>query len=438
MLGVGLSAVFSQNYLVQTFKKGLDYIDPIWLSLASGNPCYNLDFYTSSNAEIKQIFHTHSQHRDISIVEGNKGLYDGMTTAGGDSNADMAKLLGLPIILVLDCSGITRGIAPLLLGYQRFEDVNIVGVILNKIAGNRHQQKLIKAVQNYTDLTIFGVIGRDEKLFVKERYLGLIPANEDSKCSSHLQQLKQLINNEVDTENILKKTFNKQKTLTKNLYGQEWLKSPKTNKVLAVAKDKAFGFYYADDLAKFERLGVKIVYFNTFVDDKLPSADALFIGGGFPEIYVAEIANNTALLADIKQKINQGLPTYAECGGLMYLTQGIYSKGDFFHTVGAINAKTKVHKKPVGRGYAQLSPNKNHPWQLKSKIIYAHEFHYSELSDVADNLQYAYSVNRGVGIKDGKDGIILNNLLACYTHSYSTDANNWVAQFVNFFTDIDF
>lgn len=433
MLSVGLSTVFSdKNYSVQTFKKGLDYIDPIWLSLASKNPCYNLDFYTSTHQEIKQTFKQHSNNKDICIVEGNKGLYDGITTSGGDSNADMARLLNLPIVLVLDCIGITRGIAPLLQGYQNFENSNIIGVILNKVSGSRHESKLRNAVETYTDLIVFGAMSRDNSLFIDERYLGLKPANEYDKAATHLQALTKRINQSINLTQLQQKTTVKDPSHD----SQTQINNSPNNTIpihltLAVAKDKAFGFYYADDLETFQNLGVKITYFDTLTDQQLPKADALFIGGGFPEIYAQQLADNQLLLADIKNQIENGLPTYAECGGLMYLTQGIQTNNGFFRMVGVIQAKTQIYPKPIGRGYVQLTPNKNHLWHT-TNTIFAHEFHYSALIDIEENLQYAYTVKRGISTKDQQDGIIKHNLLACYTHLRHTQHNNWVEKFINF------
>ena len=434
LLGVGLSAgLVAKKYQVQTFKKGLDYIDPIWLSLASDNPCYNLDFYTSTHQEIRDTFAKYSQDKDISIIEGNKGLYDGMTTDGGDSNADMAELLGLPIILVIDCTGITRGIAPLLQGYQQFENSNITGVILNKVAGSRHEGKLRTAVQTYTDLSIFGAVGRDETLFVEERYLGLKPANEDNQALTHIQTLALRVSQEVDLDNLIKQNQCDVRGSTAYTKSNSNVRGSMayTQITLAVAKDKAFGFYYADDMEVFEHLGVKIIYFDTMKDKYLPQTDALFIGGGFPEVYAKQLSNNQSLLKDIKQKIVDGLPAYAECGGLMYLTKGIQTIEGFFDMVGIIPAKTKIHNKPIGRGYVQLEPNQNHLWQSKISIIYAHEFHYSSLFDLDDGLQYAYTMRRGVGV-NGQDGIMRHNLLACYSHLHQTQSNEWINQFVNF------
>ncbi|NYT27263.1 MAG: cobyrinate a,c-diamide synthase [Candidatus Thiodubiliella endoseptemdiera] len=425
VVSLGLCAAFkAQSHKVQAFKKGPDYIDPIWLSQASGNPCYNLDFYTMSKQEITQLFN--QQQGNITLIEGNKGLYDGMNTTGGDANADMAKLLNSSVILVIDTNGITRGIAPLLMGYQAFDrKVNIAGVILNKVAGERHQSKLIQAIEHYTDMPILGAIRRSKELIIDERHLGLMPANELAQSQNFIDCAGKLIVDQVDLDKIL--ALNN-KTISNTAAP---IVEPK-HLTVAVAKDKAFGFYYQDDLDAFTSLGVKIEYFDTLKATTLPKCDGLFIGGGFPEMQLDALSANQSLMTDIKLKIEQGLPTYAECGGLMYLSQAIIHQGKSHEMVGVIQANTLMTSKPIGRGYVQLTPTDKHPWDGVAEQIYAHEFHYSKLQNINPKTHYAYKVLRGVGVDNMQDGILLHNLLATYTHLRSVGGNHWVEQFINF------
>ncbi len=201
---------------------------------------------------------------------------------------------------------------------------------------------------------------------------------------------------------------------------------------VAVAKDASFGFYYQDDLDKFSDLGVKIKYFDALNDEKLPPCDGLFIGGGFPEMQLPALSANESLLKDIKSKIEQGLPTYAECGGLMYLTNQITHKDKSHRMVGVIDADTKMTPKPIGRGYVQLEPETDHPWSNVAGKIFAHEFHYSQLENIDPNTRYGFKVLRGVGVDNMQDGIVKYNLLASYTHLRNLAGNQWVEQFVNF------
>jgi cobyrinic acid a,c-diamide synthase len=428
IISLGLCrAISNLNSKVQSFKKGPDYIDPIWLAKATHQPCYNLDFFNMSSEEILDLYNNHSATSDVSIVEGNKGLFDGMSVDGGDANADLAKLLNLPVILVIDTNGMTRGIAPLLQGYQNFDHgVNIQGVILNKVGGDRHESKLINAIEHYTDLKVYGSVQRNKELDIDERHLGLIPANEDDKSEIKINRISEIIADSINIKKILCDTPN---NIVSQSKPRESIPSSLT---IAIPRDAAFGFYYQDDLALFEKLGTKISYFDAIRDSKLPECDGLFIGGGFPEMSLKELSSNKSLLTDIQNKINAGLPAYAECGGLMYLTNNIEYLDRSFPMVGVINANTVMTQRPVGRGYVEIEPTDSHPWKDVSRKISAHEFHYSRLENIATDYEYAYNVLRGVGINNKKDGIITKNLLATYSHLRSVGGNLWVQQFIEF------
>ncbi len=420
-------ALSAQKLTVQPFKKGPDYIDPIWLTQASGQSCYNLDFYNMTEAEIIELYQSKNSQADISIIEGNKGLYDGMSVAGGDANADLAKLLNIPVVLVVDTTGITRGVAPLVKGYQDFDPaVNIAGVILNKVAGERHQSKLVQAIEHYTDLKVIGSVRRSKELIIDERHLGLMPANETPQSQAFINTASRLIADQVNLESVVDHQTQTPKT------SQATINLVESKLTVAVAKDQCFGFYYQDDLDKFEALGIKINYFDSLSDQQLPDSDGLFIGGGFPEMQLSSLSGNQSLLSDIKNKIEQGLPTYAECGGLMYLTNQIASKDECYPMVGVIDADTKMTLKPIGRGYVQLAPLATHPWQSVASTIKAHEFHYSTLENIDPNTRYAFEVLRGVGVDNKRDGIVKYNLLASYTHLRNLAGNQWVEQFVDF------
>ncbi len=431
VVSLGLCAALKEKSLnVQAFKKGPDYIDPIWLSQASGNPCYNLDFYNMSEQEISAIYTQYASQSDIALIEGNKGLYDGMKVVGGDANADLAKLLNIPVVLVVDATGITRGVAPLVSGYQAFDkEVVIAGVILNKIAGDRHESKLIQAIEHYTDIPVIGAIRRSTELIIDERHLGLMPANEIPESKSFIDIAAKHIADQVDLDSVI--NIN-QKPIKPILPVKKNISNGIT---VAVAKDSAFGFYYQDDLNAFESLGVDLVFFDTLQDTQLPKADALFIGGGFPETQLEALSANQSLMTDIKTSIEAGLPTYAECGGLMYLSRQITHQGESHKMVGVIKGDTLMTPKPIGRGYVQLAPTGNHPWSNVAPHIYAHEFHYSKLENIDNKTHYAYEVLRGVGVDNKRDGILIHNLLATYTHLRSVGSNHWVEQFVNFIKD---
>lgn len=441
-LSIGLcAALHQQGLIVQPFKKGPDYIDPIWLAQASGGrACFNLDFNTMSDAEINNTVQHFSRDADISIIEGNKGLYDGVALDGSDSNAAMAKLTQSSVILIIDALGITRGVAPLLLGYQQFDrDVTIAGVIYNFTNGDRHDSKLRAVTEEYTDIPVLGMIKKNELLVIDERHLGLMPSNEDSQAFQKIAEIGNIISNSVDTAAII--NFSKQALkIDVEPLVMTTIKANREKIRLGICEDAAFGFYYADDKLALERAGAELVSINTLSDKALPKdLDGLFIGGGFPEVKMQQLAYNTSMRNSIYNAIEAGLPTYAECGGLMYLSKTIHWNGETEPMVGIIPADVEMHKKPQGRGYVQLEETEDMPWGTQnntakpvSSIINAHEFHYSCLKNLSVKGKFAYKVHRGVGINGKNDGWVYKNLLANYSHMRDTQSYRWAEYFVDF------
>jgi cobyrinic acid a,c-diamide synthase len=450
MVSIGLCAALSaRGHAVQPFKKGPDYIDPMWLSQAAGRPCRNLDLYLMERDDVVATFARHSA--EVNLVEGNKGLYDGLALDGSNSNAALAKLLDLPVFLVIDARGMTRGIAPLILGYQAFDrDIDIAGVILNNLGGSRHEAKLRAVIEHYTDVPVIGAIHHDERLSIVERHLGLMPSNESHVATAKIKQIGEAIAEQVDLDRLLALS---QKQPLNVPHKAKVSPLPCGDKVrIGIARDRAFGFYYADDLDALEAAGAELVTFDALRDARLPEVDALYIGGGFPETCAAELEANSALRTEIKQAIADGMPVYAECGGLMYLARGIEYQGRTYQMVGAIPGDVKMHDKPVGRGYVHLKEDQAHPWprpeapppiQLSpasgrkgerenQPLIFAHEFHYSSLENLPPDSHFAYHVERGHGIDGERDGLILHNLLASYTHLRTIGSCYWATRFVAF------
>lgn len=444
-LSIGLCAALNHKKLnVTPFKKGPDYIDPMWLSRAAKNDCLNLDFYTMQDQEIIQHVSAAQSSSDITVIEGNKGLYDGLDLDGSNSNAALAMLTKTPVVLVINVQGMTRGIAPLILGYQAFEkEINIAGVILNQYRGLRHEQKLKSVIEHYTDIPVIGAVQHDPELEIIERHLGLVPSNESTIAEQKVEQIRKIVTDQVDIGAIIDIA----KTAPRlNIPQQDLNNSPiniqsnTPSKVkIGIVHDAAFGFYYPDDLASLEKNGAEIVTINSLVDTELPNIDGLFIGGGFPEEHLQELHQNTSLRKSIKDAIDNGLPTYAECGGLMYLARSIKWNNKKVDMVGAIPADCKMHARPQGRGYVQLQETGHNLWsnkQSKDTVIPAHEFHYSSLYNIDDSIIYAYDVKRGTGIIDKKDGLIYKNLLANYTHFRDTSKNQWTQRFIDFVSKI--
>lgn len=431
---LGLCAALRKKGLqVQPFKKGPDYIDPMWLSLAAGRSCYNLDFFTQSHDEINNLFSAKSVGADISIVEGNKGLSDGLDLDGSNSSAALAILLKTPVIMVIDTQGITRSVAPLILGFQKFEpDVTIAGIILNKVGGERHEKKLRSILKEYADIPVLGAIQRDPSLEIVERHLGLVPSNETAGAKKLIEKISNIIAGQVDLDQLLEIAATAEKLPVIENDGLD--NNPDIT--IGIIRDEAFGFYYQDDLEAFKKYGANIKFIDSINDKDIGQLDGLFIGGGFPEAKMQKLEKNTALHESLRTKISNGLPVYAECGGLMYLCNKIQWQGKSSKMLGIIDADVMMHKKPVGRGYVYLQKDNNHPWLLGSNADKnkqpAHEFHYSELVFKTPQDNFCYNVVRGQGIMNKKDGIHFNNVIATYAHQRNTLANPWVNEFINF------
>lgn len=429
IVSTGLAAALTaRGRKVATLKKGPDYIDPMWLGNAANGPCHNLDFNIMARDEIRAFFAAHAQAADITLIEANKGLYDGVATDGSDSNAALAKLLGLPVILVVDTVGLTRGIAPLLLGYQAFDnDVNIAGVILNKVGNARHESKLRAAVETYTDITVIGAVHRDARLEIGERHLGLTTPSETGRLDAVVKGFADIISASVDLDKLENIAAKAQPIAP----APQKTKPPEPDIRIAIARDQAFGFYYPDDLAAFADAGAELVAFNTMTDQNLPNVDGLFIGGGFPEMFIPALSGNTSLRTEIRTAIENGLPVYAECGGLMYLCDRLEFGDQHGAMVGAIAANAVMHDRPQGKGYARFTSLENHPW-APAETCNAHEFHYARLEGLVDKQAFTRKIDRGHGIDGAHDGIIVHNTIAGFSHLRTSRTNPWVARFVAF------
>jgi len=434
-LTLGLAAALrARGHVVQPFKKGPDYIDPLWLTRAAGRDCHNLDFFVMGRDEILRTFAAHAAGVDISLIEGNKGLYDGLDLDGSNSNAALAQLLAAPVVLVIDARGMTRGIAPLILGYQAFDpNIRIAGVILNQLGGSRHEAKLRAVIEHYTDVPVLGAVHHDDSLSIVERHLGLVPSNEASGADIKIAAIAERIAAQVD--------LNRVQTVAagaRPLPAVTARQAPVTPRRAAdvkigIARDAAFAFYYPGDLEALCAAGAELVFFDTLREPHLPAVDGLFIGGGFPETHMQALEANAGLRRDIRDAIDAGLPAYAECGGLMYLARSLAWGERRCEMVGAIPGDVVMHDRPQGRGYARLHETGRGPWPLGGEgEVRCHEFHYSSLENLPADTIYAYDVLRGTGTDGRHDGIVHKNLLACYVHMRDLEANHWAARFVDF------
>jgi len=426
------AALATRGTVVQPFKKGPDYIDPMWLSRAAGRPCFNLDAYLMDDAALVRCFADGLHGAELALVEGNKGLYDGLALDGSNSNAALARRLGLPVLLVIDARGMTRGIAPLILGYQAFDrGIRIGGVILNRLGGARHEAKLRAVIEHYTDVPVLGAVAEDPRLAVMERHLGLMPCAEVDDAQVRVDAIGQIIGAQVDLDRV-------------RALAASAGPGPQAATVAAaparhvdvrigIARDRAFGFYYPDDLAALQAAGAELVPIDTLHDAQLPAIDGLVIGGGFPEACMDALEANASLRNALRAAIEAGLPTYAECGGLMYLARSITWQGRTARMVGAIPGDAVMHARPVGRGYVHLQETAAMPWGAGGTgVLRGHEFHHSSLENLDPEVAFAYRVQRGHGVDGVHDGVLVHNLLASYAHLRSAAGTSWAPRFVDF------
>ncbi|MCP4750985.1 MAG: hydrogenobyrinic acid a,c-diamide synthase (glutamine-hydrolyzing) [Proteobacteria bacterium] len=428
-LGIS-SALMQRGMKLCVFKKGPDYIDPMWHKAVTGRACYNIDPYWMDSELCRKIFLTHSSGMDFSLVEGNHGLHDGLDLEGNNSSAYLAKILEIPVVLVVDSSGTNRGVAAVVLGHQLLDpEVTIAGVVLNNVSSPRQIQKQVAAIEHYCGIPVLGALPTTTNIRIKERHLGLITVHETSLVEEAVAAASEAVNQNCDLDKIQAAAGSICPVESDGMAACPPVQ-PRTK--IGVAFDKAFCFYYQDNLDALGQAGAELVFFDTLNDRCLPEVDAIYIGGGFPESFLPELENNRALRSDLRAGIESGMPVYAECGGLMYLTRSIEREGEKKEMVGAIPADVHFQTKPVGKGYIELNSITNTSWLHINRLIKGHEFHYSRLSNIGSEIEYKYQVRRGMGIDGKYDGIVYKNVLASYAHIHSASVPEWASQFVDY------
>jgi cobyrinic acid a,c-diamide synthase len=429
--GVGKTSITSaiihglkeRGYSVQPFKVGPDFIDPSYLSSVSGNIARNLDVWMMGKNRVLKNF-VQNSNQDISVIEGVMGYYDGFSGRSSfASTYDVANITKSSVILVLDASKAARSIAATALGFKNFEkNSRICGIILNKIGSKKHETLCRDALKK-VGLPILGVIPRNNDLSLESRHLGLIPVREKQSLDRKIKSVAKSFSSFIDIEKITK--------LAKSVPNLPQIPDTKDKKIqtrIAVALDESFNFYYQNNLDSLSRLGAEIVFFSPVSDKKIPSCDGIYIGGGFPEVKASMLQRNDTMKNLVKKYAQDGLPIYAECGGLMYLTKSISYKSGKFKMVGLFDAVTVMEKK-LKLNYTSAKIRPRSPFSLQSKTIKGHEFHYSELDLLSKDSKFAYDMSIGIGIKDKKDGLTEYNTLASYMHVHF-DGSPIAANFV--------
>ena len=430
-----IAALRSLGRSIAPFKKGPDYIDAGWLALAAGRPCYNLDTFLIDRDTILESYHTHTQNTDLAVIEGNRGLYDCIDTEGKTSTAELAKLLGLPVILCIDATKTTRTMAAVVGGILAFDpDVRIGGVVLNRVAGKRHQSILIRSIEEYTGVPVLGVVPKLKDQRFPERHMGLVPTPEHRWAKSAIDAIRTVAENHLDLERIQRIAATATPVETGAVFKTNALETtPISDRpTIGILRDAAFQFYYPENLEALEAAGARLVFASPLTDRHLPPVDALYIGGGFPETHARQLEENKAFKNELKGLADNGLPVYAECGGLMYLGERLILDDGEFEMSGVLPVVFGFSKRPQGHGYTIVRVEKENPYFPAGTTLLGHEFHYSNVKEwkgKAENL--AFSMERGTGFLKGRDGICVNNVLATYTHIHALGTPAWAKALVN-------
>lgn len=411
------------------FKKGPDYIDAGWLAFAAGRHCYNLDTYMCSPEIVKESFVYHSKGSDFALIEGNRGLFDAIDVEGRTSTAEVAKLLDSPVIICIDCTKCTMTIAAVVMGLRAFDpDLNLAGVIFNRVAGPRHAGKLAKAVEYYTDVKVIGALPKVRKLDFPERHMGLVPTCENKMASAIIEDTGKIIRENLDLGKILEiaKTEN---PVTAENSPYEMVMSEKSGEELniGVIIDDSFQFYYPENILVLEKYGARLTRINAITDKAIPDdLDALYIGGGFPESFAKELSENISMRESVKRNAEAGLPVYAECGGLMYLGRSIILGDNEYEMCSFFDMSFTISKKPQGHGYVDAVVKSDNPFIEKGIHLKGHEFRYSKIvNNSEDKSFFSYELDRGVGISENMDGITKKNTIASYIHLHAFGSPSW-------------
>jgi len=433
LISLGLVAAWRRQGLdVAPFKKGPDYIDAAWLSAAAGRSCRNLDLFLMSEETVLQSITASVGLADVAVIEGNRGLFDGMDAKGTYSTAELAVLLQCPLVLAVDCTKATRTVAAMVLGCQKLDArIPIRGVILNRTAGLRHESVLRETIEQTCGIPVLGAMPRIREQLLPERHLGLVPPPEHGGQDDTLRQIAGAAERYLNLDAL--------RTLAEQAPVLDFSgRSPRTQSHarretvrVGVFRDEAFQFYYPENLEALEREGARLIEISPLRDPGLPDVDALYIGGGFPETQAAALAKNGAFIGSLRRWIEEGLPVYAECGGAVYLGEGLVVRGKRYAMAGVLPVAFAFRTKPQGHGYTVLDTVETNPFFHVGVSLRGHEFHYTRIQPSSPKeLVFAFRVLRGFGFDGRRDGLCYRNVLALYTHVHALGTESWAPSIV--------
>jgi len=410
-LGI-LAALKARGIKVQPFKVGPDYIDPGLHFHAAGTSSHNLDSWMGSEEVVKNVFTKNAAHAEVSIIEGVMGLYD---TARGHrikgSTAHIAMILKAPVVLVVDSKMLAQSCVAMVKGFIDYEPgIKIRGVILNN-AGMFHKLEVGPRLEEELGIKVLGCLGENRNISMPERHLGLLPAEENSSLAPAIAAMGAMVESEIDLDELLRLAEGAPDLQVCN----PEIMPPQGLKI-GVAKDEAFSFYYQDSLDFLQELGAELVFFSPLRDSRIPAVDGLYIGGGFPEMFLENLGQNQTMIDSIREADRKGMPILAECGGLMYLAETVRDfEGKVWKGAGLVPAQIEMSGRLAALGYVEATARQDSILACQGDVLRGHEFHYSRLSGLEES-HMAFSLRGGMGSEGRGDGYQRGNLLASYLH----------------------
>ena len=400
----------SKGLQVAPFKTGPDFIDPMFHEFVTKTSSYNLDSFMLGENMVKHLFAKHSQSADIAVVEGVMGLYDGIGPESKSSTAELSQILDLPVVLVLNCTAIYQSVAAIVAGFKAYmPELNIAGVILNKLSGNEHYQFLKEIIEQKTGVRCLGYLPSNKAFGLESRHLGLMQAEEVGDLTERIDLLVETMEETLDIQSLLDIAEMQPPKADPAIAAPA--RPDLTGLHLGVAYDKAFRFYYRDNLELLEECGATLHYFSPINDAQLPAkVQALYLGGGYPEVFASKLSDNRSMLEEIKTRANAGMPVFAECGGLMYLTSAIVSDNEEHKMAGFFNCKVQMTQRLQRFGYAEVA--------YQGAKTRCHEFHHSHIvpSEETPNYQFQYKLEKPEKNKAWECGLLRKNVLGGYAH----------------------
>ena len=426
-IATGIMKALSEKYTVQPFKVGPDYIDPSYHTLATNNTSRNLDSFFMTPGQIRDSYTKAMSKADIAVIEGVRGLYEGIDSINDiGSTASVAKALKAPVILIINARSLVKSAAALVLGFKQLDpEINIAGVILNKVKNKAHYLKTKKSIEEITKTEVIGGIIRDEAISIEQRHLGLVPARERENSLKFINLWSEVIKNSIDLDRLVEiaKTSPKINTDLSPIWNVKTSDPVK----IAVAYDEVFNFYYKENIESLKANNAKIQYFSPLNDETLPDADALYIGGGYPELFSNELSKNTTMLESIRKFHHEERPIFAECGGLMYLMKSIHENAQ----VGIYPYQSVLTERVQALKYTICEVKCDNIISKKGEIFHGHEFHYSKVNVDSLKNKMAFEVKRGKGSYNLMDGFIEGNALASYIHTHVAAMPDFAVNFTD-------